>query len=132
MRIFPNSQIVLLQAKVCMIWYNIFSHKKISNEIQGPNVFFFTLLGMLGNYDYEPTCIVTIKIVTMQIMVMIFSCDSSSICPHVGPSVCPSVCPSVLPSVRPSVCEQRVSRSVPKFIDVITGLFDSLVVEFSS
>ena len=39
---------------------------------------------------------------------------------------------SVRPSVRPSVREQRVSRSVPKFKDVITGLFGSLVVEFSS
>ena len=27
-------------------------------EIQGPHIFFFTLLAMLGNY--EPTCIVTI------------------------------------------------------------------------
>ena len=32
---------------------------KISNEIQCPHVFFFTLLVMVGNY--EPTCIVTIK-----------------------------------------------------------------------
>ena len=35
-------------------------------------------------------------------------------------------------SVPRSVREQRVSRSVPKFKDVITGLFGSLVVEFSS
>ena len=33
------------------------------NETQAPHIFFFTLLDMLGNY--EPTCIVTIKIVTM-------------------------------------------------------------------
>ena len=32
-------------------------------EIQGPHIFFFTLLVMLGNY--EPTCIVTIFMVIM-------------------------------------------------------------------
>ena len=32
----------------------------MSNTIQGPNVFFFTLLVMLVNY--EPPCIVTIKL----------------------------------------------------------------------
>ena len=37
----------------------LLSVKKCSNETQGPHVFFFTLLVMLGNY--EPTCIVTIK-----------------------------------------------------------------------
>ena len=36
---------------------------KILNETQAPHIFFFTLLVMLGNY--EPTCIVTIKMVTM-------------------------------------------------------------------
>ena len=36
---------------------------KNSNETQAPQIFFFTLLVMLGNY--EPTCIVTIKMVTM-------------------------------------------------------------------
>ena len=41
------------------------SNKKIeiSNETQTPHIFFFTLLVMLGNY--EPTCIVNIKMVTM-------------------------------------------------------------------
>ena len=33
--------------------------EQISNKIQGPHVFFFTLLVMLANY--EPTRIVTIK-----------------------------------------------------------------------
>ena len=42
---------------------NVTSKQKISNEIQGPHVFFFTLLVMLGNF--EPTCIDTIKMVTM-------------------------------------------------------------------
>ena len=38
-------------------------HKKKSNETQGPHFFFFTLLVMLGNY--EPTCTVILKMVTM-------------------------------------------------------------------
>ena len=37
--------------------------KKIWNKIQAPNIFFLTLLFMGGNY--EPTCIVTIKMATM-------------------------------------------------------------------
>ena len=37
--------------------------KKNSNGTQAPNIFCFTLLVMLGNYG--PTCIVTIKMVTM-------------------------------------------------------------------
>ena len=37
--------------------------KKFHNEIQGPHVFFYTLLVMFGNY--EPTCIVTIKITSL-------------------------------------------------------------------
>ena len=37
--------------------------KKISNETQASHIFFITLSVMLGNY--QPICIVTIKMVTM-------------------------------------------------------------------
>ena len=37
--------------------------EKFHNKIQSPHIFFYTLLVMLGNY--ELTCIVTIKMVTM-------------------------------------------------------------------
>ena len=37
--------------------------KKSYDETQASHIFFFTLLVMLGNY--EPTCIVTLKMVTM-------------------------------------------------------------------
>ena len=37
--------------------------QKISNETQASHILFLTLLVMLGNY--EPTCIVTLIIVTM-------------------------------------------------------------------
>ena len=37
--------------------------KKYHFDIQGSHLLFFTLLVMLGNY--EPPCIVTIKMVTM-------------------------------------------------------------------
>ena len=36
---------------------------KISNETQASHIFFFTLLVLLGNY--EPTCIVTLKMLAM-------------------------------------------------------------------
>ena len=59
----------------------------------------------------------------------IFSCDSSSICHHVGRSVCRSVCPSV--------GQQRVSRSVLKQYKVSTSyvkfsfvLYDPISVFF--
>ena len=44
---------------------NHFELKKFHKEIQGPHVL-FNLLVMLGNF--EPTCIVTTKIVTMSII----------------------------------------------------------------
>ena len=51
---------VVKQVQTFMLWLV----KKIqSNKTQGPHIFFFTLLVILGNY--EPTCIVTIKMATM-------------------------------------------------------------------
>ena len=40
-----------------------FTEIKISNETQASDIFFFTLLVMLGNY--ESPCFVSIKLVTM-------------------------------------------------------------------
>ena len=50
-------------AKLTWFYYHSFQQTINSNETQASHIFFFNLLFMLGNY--EPTCIVTLKMVTM-------------------------------------------------------------------
>ena len=55
------SKVTSEKPTTCPYLSNFDLNKKKSNETQAPHIFFFTLLFMLGNY--EPTCIVTLKMV---------------------------------------------------------------------